>query len=189
MGDKITEDFIWYTNLYEHVWTFDQEEDIRTQIRAYVDGVAGHEVKLIDANIVGHFKGLEYVANLTRPTIADVRELHEIIFHNCTLQNDCLPGIMRNTRSGYGFKIGNRYCPEPNEILYLLDSWQHFDADPYLRHIMFEHIHPFADGNGRVGRLLWAGEVGIPGVWEKYKNVTTYYDEFDKHDFNEMINP
>ena len=52
--------------------------------------------------------------------------------------------------------------PAPNEIIDYLDEWEKFinsDFDDLLIqlaivHAQFEIIHPFLDGNGRLGRLL-----------------------------------
>jgi cell filamentation protein, protein adenylyltransferase len=55
--------------------------------------------------------------------------------------------------------------PPPNELSSCLDAFEKylhapFTHDPlvdcFLAHYQFEAIHPFADGNGRVGRLLLA---------------------------------
>ena len=71
------------------------------------------------------------------------------------------PGTtLRNTASGAVV-----YTPPDSKavILEKLENWQQFvntrsDLDPLIRcavqHYQFEAIHPFADGNGRTGRIL-----------------------------------
>ena len=52
--------------------------------------------------------------------------------------------------------------PPPDELLHCLGAWEAFLHDrslpvlvqAALMHVQFEAIHPFLDGNGRVGRLL-----------------------------------
>jgi len=52
--------------------------------------------------------------------------------------------------------------PPPEELMTCLSGWEHFLHDrslppliqAALLHYQFEAIHPFLDGNGRVGRLL-----------------------------------
>lgn len=54
--------------------------------------------------------------------------------------------------------------PAPNEVPHLMTNWEKYvhsedkDVDPLIRvavgHYQFEAIHPFADGNGRTGRIL-----------------------------------
>lgn len=78
------------------------------------------------------------------------------------------PGTIRTTQNWIGgTRPGNaRFVPPPaNEVsdaLADLDKWIHADDNlpklvrAGLAHVQFETIHPFLDGNGRIGRLLIA---------------------------------
>jgi Fic family protein len=81
---------------------------------------------------------------------------------------DKMPGEIRTSQNWVGgTRPGNaRFVPPPPDdakaALAELDKWIHSD-DPLppliktgLAHVQFETIHPFLDGNGRIGRLLIA---------------------------------
>jgi len=92
-----------------------------------------------------------------------IRQLHSILLSGVR-GNDKSPGRVRTAQVHIG--AGNRFTPPPPEHLSALlgqlerDIQLDTDIDPLIRafmvHYQFETIHPFRDGNGRVGRLLLA---------------------------------
>jgi Fic family protein len=81
---------------------------------------------------------------------------------------DKQPGTIRTSQNWIGgTRPGNaRFVPPPHdavpEALAQMERWVH-GSDPLpplvragLAHVQFETIHPFLDGNGRIGRLLVA---------------------------------
>jgi Fic family protein len=95
-----------------------------------------------------------------------VKELHAELMAGVR-GGDQLPGEFRRSQNFIGGTAGNiagaTYVPPPvPEMHEALDDFEHFlheDAVPPLvaaaiAHAQFESIHPFRDGNGRVGRLL-----------------------------------
>ena len=95
-----------------------------------------------------------------------VRELHDRLMRG--VRGDiAAPGEFRRSqnwigRPGCTLNDATYVPPPPAELLPCLDAWEHSlhdDALPplvqaALVHVQFEAIHPFLDGNGRVGRLL-----------------------------------
>ena len=96
-----------------------------------------------------------------------IRETHAVLM-NSVRGGDKTPGefrVSQNWIGGYGSTLKNaRYIP-PNpqdmaECLTALERFMNEDdgMDPLIKaaliHYQFETIHPFLDGNGRVGRLL-----------------------------------
>ena len=97
-----------------------------------------------------------------------IREIHERLMHGVRGQH-AAPGEFRSTQNWIGGRTINtaRYVPPPVEQMKrALDSFEVYIHNkehlypPLVRlafiHYQFEAIHPFADGNGRVGRLLLA---------------------------------
>ncbi len=122
--------------------------------------------EVIDSNDIietmNHFRAFDFILNnYAVPTDEEiVKHLHKILKSNTTdADNDWFNvGEYKSLPNTIGDK---ETCP-PNkvadEISRLLDSYnklsQH-DLHSLLRfHVDFEAIHPFQDGNGRVGRLL-----------------------------------
>ena len=86
----------------------------------------------------------------------------------------------------YLVRVGPYVAPQWNEIERLMEQLTSFVNDSKLNpaevaaraHYMFEKIHPFGDGNGRIGRLLmnyllWRN--GYPILIIEYKRRQSYY--------------
>ena len=95
-----------------------------------------------------------------------VRELHERLMRGVR-GDSATPGEFRRSQNWIGpagcSPSDASYVPPPAdemaECLYALERFFHEDSLPplvhaALAHAQFEAIHPFLDGNGRVGRLL-----------------------------------
>ena len=93
-----------------------------------------------------------------------LREIHAVLLRNGRGQ-DKDPGEFRRTQNWIGgTRPGNAMFvpPPPIEMLHSLGQLEHFLHDERLpllvrvalAHAQFETIHPFLDGNGRLGRLL-----------------------------------
>lgn len=95
-----------------------------------------------------------------------IREVHGILLEG-TRGSGADPGSYRRSQNWIGgTRPGDaRYVPPPAdrvpELMGALERWLHDDPEPVppllkaaLAHVQFETIHPFLDGNGRVGRLL-----------------------------------
>ena len=92
-------------------------------------------------------------------------DTHRILMQGVRGQNK-LPGEVRRSQNWIGgSRPGNaRFVPPPPEdipcALGAMEEWLHTDSDlsPLVRialaHVQFETIHPFLDGNGRIGGLL-----------------------------------
>ena len=72
------------------------------------------------------------------------------------------PGAALRRRAGMNVRVG-RHMPPPGgpeiaEELVDILSWD--GATPWERHVAYETLHPFMDGNGRSGRALWLLDMG-----------------------------
>lgn len=96
-----------------------------------------------------------------------IRETHEVLMHSVR-GGDKTPGEFRRSQNwigGVGSTLKNaRYIPpNPLDMEACMSDLEKFmndddEMDPLIKaallHYQFETIHPFLDGNGRVGRLL-----------------------------------
>ena len=110
--------------------------------------------------------GSEMLADGTALSLFLVRTLHGRLLQG-TRGADKSPGTWRSVqvhigKRGTPLTAASYVPPAPEHVPGLLENWIAFirrtDIDPIIQaavmHAQFEMIHPFVDGNGRMGRLL-----------------------------------
>lgn len=75
------------------------------------------------------------------------------------------PGAVLRREVGLNVRVGNHIAmpggPEVEALLLdILARLRKDDRDAYPTHLAYEDLHPFTDGNGRSGRVLWLWQMG-----------------------------
>jgi Fic family protein len=130
-----------------------------------VPGTPLEDVREVSRYVAALYHGLERMETGALPlSLRLIREIHGVLMRNGrgSVQS---PGEFRRSQNWIGgSRPGNaRFVPPPpHEMMAALDNLEKFLHDGStapivkagLAHAQFETIHPFLDGNGRVGRLL-----------------------------------
>jgi len=129
-------------------------------------GVPIHDVQEVSNYVAALTHGLERLRGGFPLSLRLVREIHEILLSKGR-GSDKEPGEFRRSQNWIGgTRPGNAlFVPPPPELVTEcmgnLELFLHEDRRDLpllikagLAHVQFESIHPFLDGNGRLGRLL-----------------------------------
>lgn len=83
-----------------------------------------------------------------KPSLSNIRHLGYIIEPELNWNE-------RRWRNGF-VRIGEHIAPKPTELSNLMLRWEEQldDRTPDEAYIEFQQIHPFTDGNGRVGKII-----------------------------------
>lgn len=114
-----------------------------------------------------------------------IRKLHEILMTGVRGAEQA-PGNFRRTQNQID-RPARFVPPPPQRLMELLDSYEKYlnlekrsiqpIADAFLAHYQFETIHPFRDGNGRVGRLLLSILIAKwCGLAKQWLYMSAYFD-------------
>lgn len=129
-------------------------------------GVPIDDVREVSNYVAAMQHGLQRLREGFPLSLRLIREIHSILLRDGRGANQT-PGEFRRSQNWIaGTRPGNAaYVPPPPErLMECLDSFEKFLHDDTqtlpllvqlgLIHVQFETIHPFLDGNGRLGRLL-----------------------------------
>ena len=122
-------------------------------------------------------------------TLEVMLSLHKMLIANI---RDDIAGRFR--KDGEWVRVANHIAPDPKEVVerlekmlvqYYANSHGNIIKRIALLHLTFEYIHPFVDGNGRIGRVinnyLLIREGFVP-VNIKFIDRKMYYEAFKEFD-------
>ena len=149
-------------------------------LRFEANGVPGtpvDEVREVSRYVEALQHGVQQIRSGNLPlSLRLLRETHKVLMQGGRGAVGA-PGAFRRTQNWVGgTRPGNALYvpPPPQEMIAALDNLERFLHDEYgfpppvikagLAHAQFETIHPFLDGNGRVGRLLVSLMLVMDGV-------------------------
>jgi len=114
--------------------------------------------------------------------------LHKMLMGNI---NDMIAGRFR--KKGEYVRVGTHIAPAPKHVErmiesiildYSADHASYFTDKIAKFHLDFETIHPFNDGNGRMGRVIinyQLGRLGFPNIIIRDKEKQLYYKAFGEY--------
>ncbi|MBU4070008.1 MAG: Fic family protein [Nanoarchaeota archaeon] len=151
--------------------------------------------------------GVDEAINFIRKTkehisIELIKKIHKIVFKN----SKPFAGKIRKKGEevvvmGSKGNIIHEGAPQSriNHLLNELIQWYNKNKLKYpafilgaVVHNQFENIHPFSDGNGRVGRILLNNILlkhGMPPVNIDFKNRAEYYASLQAYELNKDLKP
>ena len=149
-------------------------------------GAEGEPVRADDViETCNHFRAVDYVIDNAEKPLSEVmlKELHRIL-KTGTSDGD-LEWFAVGDYKRVPNEVGGRETTAPTdvaqEVSALLDRYRpaerHSVEEIVDFHVAFERIHPFQDGNGRVGRLVMLKECLMSGLvpWVIADDVKAFY--------------
>ncbi|HED08299.1 MAG TPA: Fic family protein, partial [Ignavibacteria bacterium] len=168
---------------YKDATSSSQIEGTRATMADALEASSNIENKQTDAtDIIFYIEAMEYGTERLKDfpiSLRFIREIHKKLMDGARATHFSDPGEFRKSQNWIGGTTPNNasFVPVPhtemNKNLNDLEKFLHDDVStlPIISiayaHAQFETIHPFLDGNGRVGRLLITFLLMKKGILEK----------------------
>jgi len=138
------------------------------QMNSIKNFLQGSSLTLAEAEVARVYQALDWIKNVPIPLeLSHLQKIHQLVMGKAG-------GQLRNEASAIYDGLGNiiYLTPEPEDALDMLRmlfteinqsqdlTWQNQLVLAARSHYYFEKIHPFLDGNGRVGRVLLHYQLG-----------------------------
>lgn len=132
-----------------------------------------------------------------------IKELHKRLLDGNVRGNSRAPGEFRQIQNFIGpegctIKNASFIPPEPQLVEKYISNLENYinypqdDLDPLVKiaiiHAQFETIHPFLDGNGRIGRILIPLYLFKEGIIDEPNFFLSESLEKDKHKYYRLLN-
>jgi Fic family protein len=167
-----------------------------------IPGTPIDDVREVSRYVAALQHGIEQIRTERLPlSLRLIRDVHRVLMAG-SRDSQQTPGEFRRSQNWVGGTApwNARFVPPPpHEMMQALDNFERFLHDGYghtppvikagLAHAQFETIHPFLDGNGRIGRLLINLQLVVDGVLSQpffylslylRQNRSDYYDALQR---------
>ena len=160
-GDALSDNIHWSTKVEGNTLS---PEEVKVLARAFLDGRVDDDVSPLGREIINHLIAHFSIDTFELPwTVDTVRNVHSLLMAGTNDQID--PGELRTKdvciMADDGFELFIA-CPAVHvgeELDSLLEWLNNSPFDELITSVLFYHefesIHPFLDGNGRTGRMLF----------------------------------
>lgn len=132
-------------------------------------------------------------------TSPKIRQLHTILLRGTPFKGtlgkfrevDAWIGKNQNTPIDKAIYVCPQFVQVPAYIENLLSYFNNFDEDPIVKvaifHYQFEAVHPFEDGNGRIGRMLIPALLNYQGSLSAPVLYTSEYFEKEADKYRQKL--